>query len=52
VIALTIGRSSATGLPFGIQIGGAPHTEAKLLQIAIDYQQHYGYHEAAPPNLA
>jgi aspartyl-tRNA(Asn)/glutamyl-tRNA(Gln) amidotransferase subunit A len=51
VVAATIGRSAATGLPFGIQIGGAPHTEAKLLQIAIDYQAHYGYHEATPPGL-
>jgi aspartyl-tRNA(Asn)/glutamyl-tRNA(Gln) amidotransferase subunit A len=51
VVAATIGRSAATGLPFGIQIGGAPHTEAKLLQIAIDYQAHYGHHEATPPGL-
>jgi aspartyl-tRNA(Asn)/glutamyl-tRNA(Gln) amidotransferase subunit A len=51
VVALTIGRSSATGMPFGIQIGGAPHTEAKLLQIGIDYQAHFDYNEAAPPNL-
>jgi aspartyl-tRNA(Asn)/glutamyl-tRNA(Gln) amidotransferase subunit A len=51
VASVTVGRSAATGLPFGIQIGGAPHTEAKLLQIAIDYQAHYPYHEVAPPNL-
>jgi aspartyl-tRNA(Asn)/glutamyl-tRNA(Gln) amidotransferase subunit A len=51
VVAVTIGRSAATGLPFGIQIGGTPHTEARLLQIAIDYQAHYGYHEATPPGL-
>jgi Asp-tRNA(Asn)/Glu-tRNA(Gln) amidotransferase A subunit family amidase len=43
--------SAATGLPFGMQIGGAPHTEARRLQIAIDYQAHYGYHEATPPGL-
>jgi aspartyl-tRNA(Asn)/glutamyl-tRNA(Gln) amidotransferase subunit A len=51
VVALTIGRSSATGLPFGIQIGGPPRSEAQLLQIAIDYQRHSGYHDAEPPNL-
>ena len=51
VVALTIGRSSATGLPFGIQIGGPPHSESTLLQIAIDYQAHHPYHEVAPPGL-
>ena len=52
VASVTVGRSAATGLPFGIQIGGGPHTESKLLQIAIDYQAHYGYSEASPPGLA
>jgi aspartyl-tRNA(Asn)/glutamyl-tRNA(Gln) amidotransferase subunit A len=52
VVAITIGRSAATGMPFGIQLGGAPHTEAKLLQMAIDYQAHHDYHEAAPAGLA
>lgn len=51
VVAITAGRSAATGMPFGIQIGGAPHTEAKLLQIAIDYQAHTSHHEAEPPGL-
>jgi aspartyl-tRNA(Asn)/glutamyl-tRNA(Gln) amidotransferase subunit A len=51
VIAMTIGPSAATGMPFGIQLGGSPHSEAKLLRIAIDYQAHYPYHEAAPPGL-
>ncbi|HET6794715.1 MAG TPA: amidase [Acidimicrobiales bacterium] len=51
VVALTIGRSPATGMPFGIQIGGAPHTEARILQVAIDYQAHFPYHQAAPPGL-
>jgi aspartyl-tRNA(Asn)/glutamyl-tRNA(Gln) amidotransferase subunit A len=52
VVAITIGRSAATGMPFGIQIGGAPHTEAKLLRIAIDYQARYDYHQASPPGLS
>ena len=52
VVAMTIGRSAATGLPFGIQLGGAPRTEAKLLQIAIDYQAGFPYHEAVPPGLS
>jgi len=52
VVAAPIGRSAATGLPFGIQIGGPPHGEAAILQIAIDYQAHYDYNAAVPPNLS
>jgi aspartyl-tRNA(Asn)/glutamyl-tRNA(Gln) amidotransferase subunit A len=52
VLAMPIGRSAATGMPFGIQLGGAAHSEATLLQIAIDYQAHFAYHEAVPPGLA
>lgn len=51
VVAAPIGRSAATGLPFGIQIGGPPHSEAAILQIAIDYQAHYDYNAATPPAL-
>jgi aspartyl-tRNA(Asn)/glutamyl-tRNA(Gln) amidotransferase subunit A len=52
VLAATIGRSSATGMPFGVQIGGAPHSEAKLIGIAIDYQASFPYHADTPPGLA
>jgi aspartyl-tRNA(Asn)/glutamyl-tRNA(Gln) amidotransferase subunit A len=49
--AVPIGRSAATGMPFGLQIGGAPRTEARLLQIAIDYQAHFPYHDDVPPRV-
>jgi aspartyl-tRNA(Asn)/glutamyl-tRNA(Gln) amidotransferase subunit A len=42
------GLSADTGMPVGIQIVGAPWTEAKMLQIAIDYQAHTDYHEIRP----
>jgi aspartyl-tRNA(Asn)/glutamyl-tRNA(Gln) amidotransferase subunit A len=45
---MPIGRSSATGLPTGIQLGGGPRSEATLLQIAIDYQAHTSYHQDSP----
>jgi aspartyl-tRNA(Asn)/glutamyl-tRNA(Gln) amidotransferase subunit A len=43
-----IGRSSATGMPFGAQIGVLPHQEAELLQMAIDYQAAYPFWKEAP----
>jgi aspartyl-tRNA(Asn)/glutamyl-tRNA(Gln) amidotransferase subunit A len=51
VLALPVGQSAATGLPFGVQLGGAPHSEATVLQIGIDYQAHTTHHEDAPPGL-
>jgi aspartyl-tRNA(Asn)/glutamyl-tRNA(Gln) amidotransferase subunit A len=40
-VAMTpIGRSAATGIPLGAQLGGAPHSEARLLELAIEYQAH------------
>jgi aspartyl-tRNA(Asn)/glutamyl-tRNA(Gln) amidotransferase subunit A len=51
VLAMPVGQSAATGLPFGVQLGGAPHSEAKLLQIGIDYQAHTSHHQDTPPGL-
>jgi aspartyl-tRNA(Asn)/glutamyl-tRNA(Gln) amidotransferase subunit A len=34
------GRSKATGMPFGVQLGGRAWGEAALLQLGIDYQAH------------
>lgn len=49
-VAMTpVGRSASTGMPFGVQIGGAPHDEATLLRIAIDYQAAHPYWAEAPP---
>jgi hypothetical protein len=36
-------------MPFGVQIGGAPHDEATLLRIAIDYQAAHPSWAEAPP---
>jgi aspartyl-tRNA(Asn)/glutamyl-tRNA(Gln) amidotransferase subunit A len=49
-VAMTpVGRSAGTGMPFGVQIGGAPHDEATLLRIAIDYQAAHPHWAEAPP---
>jgi aspartyl-tRNA(Asn)/glutamyl-tRNA(Gln) amidotransferase subunit A len=42
------GLSADTGMPVGVQLVGAPWSEAKLLQIAIDYQARSDHHRAAP----
>jgi aspartyl-tRNA(Asn)/glutamyl-tRNA(Gln) amidotransferase subunit A len=46
-----VGLSAATGMPFGVQIGGLPWQETKVLQIAIDYQHHHPYWAQAPKPL-
>ena len=46
------GRSAATGMPFGVQLGGLPHDEAALLQTAIDLQAHHPVWRDAPPLAA
>ncbi|MDH6679076.1 aspartyl-tRNA(Asn)/glutamyl-tRNA(Gln) amidotransferase subunit A [Rhodococcus sp. LBL1] len=38
VICTPAGRSAATGLPFGVQIGGRPWDEAALIEIALELQ--------------
>jgi aspartyl-tRNA(Asn)/glutamyl-tRNA(Gln) amidotransferase subunit A len=51
-VAMTpIGVSADTGLPLGAQLGGAPHTEAELLRLAIDYQAHDLSWAQAPKGL-
>jgi aspartyl-tRNA(Asn)/glutamyl-tRNA(Gln) amidotransferase subunit A len=45
------GRSAATGMPFGVQIGVLPWQELELLQLAIDYQAAYPHWKEAPPPL-
>jgi aspartyl-tRNA(Asn)/glutamyl-tRNA(Gln) amidotransferase subunit A len=46
------GKSTASGLPVGLQLVGAPFAEATLIQIGIDLQQHYPHHDEQPPGLA
>ncbi|WP_430335328.1 amidase [Rhodococcus sp. ACT016] len=38
VICTPVGRSAATGLPFGVQIGGRPWDESALIEIALELQ--------------
>jgi aspartyl-tRNA(Asn)/glutamyl-tRNA(Gln) amidotransferase subunit A len=42
------GASRASGLPVGIQMVGAPFTEAALIQVGIDLQAHYPHHDEQP----
>jgi aspartyl-tRNA(Asn)/glutamyl-tRNA(Gln) amidotransferase subunit A len=51
VITVPAGASKATGLPVGIQLVGAPFTEATLVQIGIDLQAHTDYHQQIPTPL-
>ncbi|MCW3047736.1 MAG: amidase [Solirubrobacterales bacterium] len=52
VVTVPGGTSTASGLPVGIQLVGAPFSEANLIQIAIDLQQHYPHFTQQPPGLA
>ena len=49
VVTVPGGASRAARLPVGIQLVGAPFTEAALIQIAIDLQAHHPHHEEQPP---
>jgi aspartyl-tRNA(Asn)/glutamyl-tRNA(Gln) amidotransferase subunit A len=42
------GISTATQLPVGIQIAGAPFSETSLIQLAIDLQAHYPHYAEDP----
>ncbi len=44
------GVSTATNLPVGIQIVGAPFSETSLIQLAVDLQHHYPHYEEDPFN--
>jgi aspartyl-tRNA(Asn)/glutamyl-tRNA(Gln) amidotransferase subunit A len=52
VVTVPGGASAASGLPVGIQLVGGPFSEAQLIQIAIDLQQHYPHFTEQPPGLA
>lgn len=51
VLCTPVGRSEATGMPFGVQIGMRAWQEAELLQLAVDYQARHPYWEEAPKPL-
>ncbi|HUE29110.1 MAG TPA: amidase, partial [Solirubrobacteraceae bacterium] len=48
VVTVPGGVSSASRLPVGIQLGGAPFSEASLIQLAVDLQARYPHYEEAP----
>jgi aspartyl-tRNA(Asn)/glutamyl-tRNA(Gln) amidotransferase subunit A len=48
VVTLPGGTSSASHLPVGIQLGGPPFSEAKLIQTAVDLQAHFPHYQESP----
>jgi aspartyl-tRNA(Asn)/glutamyl-tRNA(Gln) amidotransferase subunit A len=51
VVSVPAGLSPADQSPVGMQLAGLPHTEAALLQVAIDVQAATDYHRQSPPDL-
>lgn len=39
VVTLPVGRSTATGMPFGVQIGARPWQDERLIEIGLELQQ-------------
>ena len=50
-MSVPAGLSPADQSPVGMQLAGLPHTEAALLQVAIDLQAATGYHHLTPACL-
>ncbi len=50
-LATPIGRSEATGMPFGVQLGVRAWQEAEVLQLGVDYQAAHPYWADAPKPL-
>lgn len=51
VVSVPAGLSPADESPVGMQLAGLPHTEAVLLQVAIDLQAVTDYHRQSPADL-
>jgi aspartyl-tRNA(Asn)/glutamyl-tRNA(Gln) amidotransferase subunit A len=51
VVSVPAGLSPADQSPVGIQLAGLPHSEAALLQVAIDLQAGTDYHRQSPADL-
>jgi aspartyl-tRNA(Asn)/glutamyl-tRNA(Gln) amidotransferase subunit A len=51
VVSIPAGLSPADQSPVGMQLAGLPHTEAVLLQVAIDVQAATEHHRQSPPDL-
>jgi aspartyl-tRNA(Asn)/glutamyl-tRNA(Gln) amidotransferase subunit A len=50
-LCVPAGPSAATGLPIGVQLAGAPGSDALLLRIGIEAQARYPHHQRTPPGL-
>ncbi len=48
VATIPVGRSAETGLPFGIQIGGLPWTDADVIRVGLEMQDALGTWQDAP----
>lgn len=48
VVTVPGGASGKTHLPVGIQLAGAPFSEASLIHLAVDLQAHFPHYEEAP----
>ncbi|MFC8179122.1 amidase [Rhodococcus sp. NPDC057297] len=42
VATIPVGRSSATGMPFGVQIGGVPWSDMSVMQVGLELQAAIG----------
>jgi aspartyl-tRNA(Asn)/glutamyl-tRNA(Gln) amidotransferase subunit A len=49
VVTVPGGTSSVGRLPVGVQVAGAPFSESRLIQIAVDLQAHFPHYTEAPP---
>ncbi|QSE81799.1 amidase [Rhodococcus koreensis] len=49
VVCTPVGRSAATGIPFGVQLGGVPWSEAALISIVLELQEAQPVWRDAPP---
>lgn len=48
VVCTPAGRSAATGIPFGVQVGGRPWDEAGLVSLVLELQEARPYWRDAP----
>lgn len=49
VVALPVGRSAVTGMPFGVQLGALPWGEAELIAIGLEVQEAFPVWREVPP---
>lgn len=49
VVCTPVGRSAATGIPFGVQLGGVPWSEASLISVVLELQEAQPVWRDTPP---